>query len=149
MSRMLLGVSVLFIGCGSSLSADGVVDAGPALGTPGANVWFDSSDSIQVTYAWATTFPGSSGSGAECVRLTRAELSAEQSTYLDTLTLDPFRKAWCADGYSYVEVRVNETNGASAIYRDTGCEGQAIADAGVMLPQGVWSHFQNTGASCQ
>lgn len=149
MNRTLLGVAVLFVGCLSPTSEGTEVDAGVARGVPDAGVWFDSSMSIAVTRSWLTTFPGASGSGSECVRFERADLSADQTTYLEELRLKPFRKAWCADGYDYVELRVYENDGSSAAYRDTGCDGQAFPDAGVMLPYGVWSHFQNTGTACQ
>lgn len=136
MKRILVGVAAVFVACE------------PAPGTPGAKVWFASSAYLEATHAAGSTFPGSSWSSTECVRLTREELSREQLAYLESLTLER-RTPYCiSDGWEYSQLVVGDSSGPPSTYtsHEAGKCGEKV-DGGVEL-NFDFSVFADAGTSC-
>lgn len=142
MTRLLWGVLVVFAGC---------LPPPPAPGTPGASVWFETSAKIEVSHSAGSTFPGQSWSETKCVVLERAALSADQTSFLESLTLLPLTDVCSADGWRYEQIKVIDADGSSATYRSDAssiarCQLNPVPLA--RLPAEVFGRFANTGTPC-
>jgi hypothetical protein len=137
---------MLFLACAP---APGTVDAGPARGTPGAQVWSETSARLQVsqTLFFDGLFGGPPSTFYSCASLPRSALSQEQEAFLESLTLAPRMKSSVVDGFSCDELIVFDDDGGSAAYGSIECD-VAKPDAGsVMIPE-VWYEFSGTDAGC-
>jgi len=111
-------------------------------------VWFDSSVSVRAFWTRGSTFPGSQFTSEECFEFSRADLSADQLSYLAGLTLEAAKFNCVADGWSYGALTIRDDAGTSATYQTHGATlGCSQPDGGVELnfDFGVF----NTGTRCQ
>jgi hypothetical protein len=124
------------IGPGTSIETDG---GAPAVnpGTPGAHVWFPTSTGIELIRSSSyDSFPsGASISTHSCLEHDRAAMTPAELGDLAKLTLVPLRGGCTYDGFEYTELRVFDTDGTSAAYRDTACDYLMVKGATAMLPK--------------
>lgn len=107
----------------------------PEPGSVGAPIWTESSSSIVVRTA-SFTEPWVGGQGmtiATCRSAPRAELTAAQSEYLEKIQLIPLDVGCTADGFSYLELEITDSNGTVSSFRDTGCDYLQLPGAKAML----------------
>lgn len=138
----LAAVTVMGAGCQS--------DGSPAEGSPGAHIWFESSvqldlERIEVFDGPGVAPPGTCGAWSfPRAALTDAQLAAVEAV---TLRSFPTSNACEADGYTYTDATVTDTDGTTATYRDTGCPYLRIAGSSAMLPPGFFGSTFPLGAS--
>lgn len=120
-----------------ALSACGGPEMEPGEPGPGSRVWGPSSTALDVSSTWyydrwLTMQPPLTGKSSGS--WSRAELSAEQTKWLEGLVLLPLTDGCTSDGFRYTELVVYEASGKSRAYRSTGRPHLKLEGATAMLP---------------
>lgn len=146
MSRLLLGVAMVFAGCLSTTTEDsGVNDAGDALDADASvmasGVWFESSTRFELSTTWYFFLDR----GYICRTATRDELTPEQLTTLWNVKLVPYVEECVYDFSSFDTLTVFDSDGGIYSIKGTTC-GEVGREW--MLPSSASSAFSEMGAPC-
>jgi hypothetical protein len=140
----LLFFTCSICGCGSPDSKANSESNPPRLiepGTVGARIWTESSATITIR---TQSFLDAWGAGGQrpfstesCRTASREELTESQLTFLQTIELVSLNDQCTSDGFSYIEIKVQDNDGTTSTFRDTGCDFLKVPSAKAILPSNL------------